>query len=443
MKKHLSHVQIITLGYLLMVLTGTLLLLLPFSSASGTSVGFRTAFFTSVSASCVTGLTLLPTGSSWSFFGQLVILLLIQVGGLGFMTIATLFFHILNKRMCLSERETLLESLNLTRIEGIMHFSGKIIAGTLLLEGLGAALLALRFIPLFGFGHGLWLSCFHAVSAFCNAGFDLFSGAAASPSLMLFADDPLVCLVIIFLIVVGGLGFLVWDDLRRNRFHWHRYTLHTKLVLSVSAFLLLGSALLFFFFEASATGAGQSLGARILEALFSSATARTAGFNSVDTAALSDASRLLTIFLMLIGGSPGSTAGGIKTTTVAVLFLALFASFRREKKAAAFGRAIPQGTILKSITIFLTNTGCAFLAALWLCAADHLPAMDALFETISAIGTVGMSTGVTASLSPFSSLLVALLMFMGRVGSVSFSMALLEKKQQPPVAYPEEAVTIG
>ena len=441
MKKHLTHVQLIILGYLLMVLTGTLLLALPFASADGASVGFRSAFFTSVSASCVTGLTLLPTGGSWSLFGQIVILLLIQIGGLGFMTIATFFFLIVDRRMGLNYRETMVESLSLTRIDGIARFSGKIVAGTCLFEGLGALLLSLRFIPRYGFGRGLWLSLFHAVSAFCNAGFDLFNGAEAEPSLMLFHDDWLVNLTVIGLIVIGGLGFLVWDDLRRHRFHWKKYSLHTKLVLTVSALLLFGSALLFFLLEAP--GNDAPAGTRILEALFASATARTAGFNTTDTAALSDASKLLTIFLMLIGGSPGSTAGGVKTTTIAVLFLSVFHSFRGEKKAAVFGRGISHETVLKSLTVFLTSAGCGLFGALVLCAADHIPALDALFETFSAIGTVGMSVGATGRLGAFSVYLVALLMFMGRVGSVSFSVALLEKKQKLPVGYPEEEITVG
>ncbi|MBO4873381.1 MAG: Trk family potassium uptake protein [Lachnospiraceae bacterium] len=440
MKKRLTHVQVIILGYLIMVLLGTVLLALPVSSADGKSAGLLNSFFTAVSSSCVTGLIRLPTGSSWSLFGQLVLLLLIQIGGLGFMTIATVFFLVINKQMRLSARETMVESLNLTRIDGIARFSGKIVAGTLLFEGSGALLLAIRFIPRFGLWRGLWFSLFHAVSAFCNAGFDLFSGAEAAPSLMLFHDDWLVCLVIIFLIVVGGLGFLVWDDIRRHHFHWKKYSLHTKIVLVSSAVLLLGSALLFLLFDFSSD---KPIGTQLLEALFASATARTAGFNTTDTAALSDASKLLTILLMLIGGSPGSTAGGIKTTTIAVLVLSVLAAFRAEKKAAVFGRSIPQETVLKSLSIFFTNLGVSLFAALIICAAEHLAALDVLFETFSAIGTVGMSVGITASLRPFSACLIALLMFMGRVGSVSFSVALLEKRQKLPVSYPEEEITVG
>ena len=442
MNRRLTHIQVITLGYLIMVLLGTALLALPVSSADGHSVGFLTSFFTATSASCVTGLTRLPTGSSWSFFGQCVLLLLIQIGGLGFMTIATFFFLIINKQMRLSTRETMVESLNLTRIDGIARFSSKIVAGTLLFEGIGALILAIRFIPRFGLWRGLWFSVFNAVSAFCNAGFDLFSGAEAAPSLMLFHDDWLICSVIICLIVIGGLGFLVWDDLWRHHFHWKKYSLHTKLVLISSAILLFGSALLFLLFEAPSSGS-EPFPTQLLDALFSSATARTAGFNSTDTAALSDSSKLLTILLMLIGGSPGSTAGGVKTTTVAVLILAVYATFRAEKKASVFGRSIPQETVLKSLSVFLTNLGCAILAALMICAVDHLAASDVLFETFSAIGTVGMSVGITASLSPFSTCLIALLMFMGRVGSVSFSVALLEKKQKLLIGYPEENITVG
>ena len=442
MKKRLSHVQVIFLGYLIMILLGTGLLALPLSAASGGSVGFRSAFFTAASASCVTGLTLLPTGSSWSFFGQLVILLLIQIGGLGFMTIATLFFRILNKRMRLSARETMVESLNLSQVDGILRLSGKIAAGTAILEGTGALLLAVRFVPLYGFARGLWYSVFHSVSAFCNAGFDLFTGREELPSLMLFHGDALVILTVTALIVIGGLGFFVWDDLLKNRFRWRRYSLHTKLVLVISAGLLFGSALLFLLLG---TGSGEetSFGTRLLEALFSSATARTAGFNSTDTAALPDASKLLTVVLMLIGGSPGSTAGGIKTTTAAVLLLSAFAAFRGRKKVSVFGRSISGETVVKSATVFITNLSVAVLGTLVLCGVDGAALSDALFESFSAIGTVGMSTGITSGLSPFSSYLIALLMFMGRVGSVSFSVALLEKRKKPPVTYPEASVTVG
>ncbi len=440
MKKRLTHIQLIVLGYLLMVMVGTLLLLLPAASATGKSLGLRTAFFTATSASCVTGLVLVPTGSAWSLFGQLIILLLIQVGGLGFMTIATFFFLFFHKRMGLSARETMVESLNLSHIDGIQRFAGKIVRGTLLIEGLGTLLLAIRFIPRYGFARGLWTSLFHAISAFCNAGFDLFSGREAASSLMIFHQDWLVNMVIILLIVIGGLGFLVWDDIMKNRFAWKKYSLHSKLVLSFTGILFFGGALLFFVFERSQGDA--TLGTRVLESLFSSATARTAGFNTTDTGALTDASKLLTIFLMLVGGSPGSTAGGIKTTTLAVLFLSLLATFRGEKKASAYGRSLSHETVQKSVTVFLTNAGCACLAALILCAADGFAALDALFESFSAIGTVGMTTGITGALSPFSSLLIALLMFMGRVGSVSFSVALLEKRQKP-LQFPEENITVG
>lgn len=439
MFKRLSHIQLIILGYLAMILTGTALLMLPFSSADGSSVGFQNAFFTATSASCVTGLVRLPTGGAWSPFGQLVLLLLIQIGGLGFMTIATFFFLFFHKRMRLSARETMVESLNLSHINGIQRLAGKILSGTLILEGSGMLLLSLRFIPRYGLGRGLWLSLFHSVSAFCNAGFDLFSGREEAGSLMLFHDDPLVIITISLLIIIGGLGFLVWDDLVRNRLHFKRYSFHTKLVLCGTAILLLGGTLLFFLLEQER---GGPLGTRILEAFFASVTPRTAGFNSTDTAALTDASKLLTIFLMLIGGAPGSTAGGIKVTTIIVLFLSLSAGFQGKKRSSAFGRSISPDTVRKSATVLMTNASFALLAALCLCGIDKLPALDALFESFSAIGTVGMSTGVTGSLSPFSAYLIALLMFLGRVGSVSFSVALLEKRQAP-VQFPEENVTVG
>ena len=426
-----------------MIAAGTLLLMLPTASASGESAGFRTAFFTSTSASCVTGLILKPTAACWSIFGQVVILVLIQIGGLGFMTIAALFFIALNRRMGLRQRETMVESINLSRVDGIMKISRKILIGTLLFEGTGALLLSIRFIPLFGVGNGIWYSVFHSVSAFCNAGFDLMGDYGGVSSLMYFHGDPLVSGVIMLLIIIGGLGFIVWNDISVFGFRLKRYSTHSKLVLTVTAVLVFGGALLFFFFEGGYTGADKSIPTRVLEALFSSVTARTAGFNSVSTASLSGASKLLTIVLMFIGGSPGSTAGGIKTTTLAVLFLTTVARIRGIKRPYTFGRGIPDEAVRKSLSVFMINLTCAVTSALMICGIQNTGVVDTLFETFSAIGTVGMSAGLTGQLSPVSVYLVALLMFIGRVGSVSFSMALLEKRRRAPVTYPEGEILVG
>ena len=443
MKLRLTHVQIIVAGYLCIVLLGTLLLSLPFASADGQRAPFLTALFTAVSSSCVTGLVLRDTATGWSAFGHIVILLLIQVGGLGFMTVATFLYHAFQKRMGLRSRELMVESINTTHVGGIMHLAWKIVVLTAAFELAGALLLLTRFAPRFGLNRGLWYALFHSVSAFCNAGFDLMGVLSPGCSLTPFYDDPVVNITLMLLIQVGGLGFLVWEDLFRCRWRVKRWRLHTKLVMSVSAILTFGGALLFFFFEAGATGEGLTFGGRVWTALFASVTARTAGFNTVDVGSMAGASKLLTIFLMVIGGSPGSTAGGVKTTSLAVIVLFAYASFRGREKPTVFGRSISVDTFRKSCGVLFFNINLALIAAILLCAWQPLDPVAAVFETVSAIGTVGMTAGITQSLCPFSAYIIALLMFLGRVGSVSFAVALLAKRSAPPVEYPVEEITVG
>ena len=442
MKLRLSHVQIIVLGYLAIVLLGTLFLLLPFASAEE-GASFRTAVFTAVSASCVTGLIMVDTATGWSAFGQAVILILIQIGGLGFMTVATFLYHLFDRQMGLRNREIMVESINTTQVGGIMRLARKIVRLTAAFEGAGALLLLIRFAPLLGFWRGLRYAVFHAVSAFCNAGFDLMGIFEPCGSLTPFYDDALVNITLMVLITLGGLGFLVWDDLLRCGRHLRRCRLHTKLVLSVSAILTFGGALLFLLLEWNATGSGLTFGGRVLTALFASVTARTAGFNTVSVPAMSSGSRLLTLILMMVGGSPGSTAGGVKTTTVAVILLFAVAGFRGKERPMIFGRSITEETFRKSCSVLFFNLGLALAGALILCARQPLELSDALFETISAIGTVGMTAGITSSLGNVGAAVVALLMFLGRVGSVSFAVALLERKSAPPVSYPPEEITVG
>ncbi len=443
MKIRLTHVQIIVAGFLLIVLLGTLLLSLPAASADGQRAPFLTAVFTAVSSSCVTGLVMRDTATGWSGFGHGVILVLIQIGGLGFMTIATFLYHIFQKKMGLRQRELMVESINTSQVGGIMRLAWKIVILTASFEGAGALLLLIRFIPRFGFRRGLWYAVFHSVSAFCNAGFDLMGVLSPGCSLTLFYDDVLVNVVLMLLIQVGGLGFLVWDDLMSRRLDFRRWRLHTKLVLVTSAILTFGGAVLFFFLEGTATGEEMSWRGRVLTALFASVTARTAGFNTVSIPDMAGASKLLTIFLMVIGGSPGSTAGGVKTTSLAVIVLYAFASFRGREKPTVFGRSISADTFRKSCGVLFFNINLALVAAIVLCAEQPLDPVEAVFETVSAIGTVGMSAGITSSLCPFSAAVVALLMFLGRVGSVSFAVALLEKRSAPPVEYPSEEITVG
>lgn len=440
----LSSLQIIALGFFIIILAGTCLLMLPCATRLPGGASFGEALFTATSATCVTGLVLRDTATYWSAFGQVVILLLIQTGGLGFMTIATLFLLLLRRRLGLRQREVVVDSVSYYQLGGLVPFIRRIFFGTLLAEGLGAALLSIRFVQDFGLGRGLYYGVWHAVSAFCNAGFDLMGAHSGEfSSFVAYGGDPLVSLTLMGLILVGGAGFLVWDDLARNKLRWRRYRLQTKIVLFANLVLVAGGGLLFLLLERNNLGAGKPLGRQVLEALFDAVTPRTAGFNTTDTAALSSGSLLLTMVLMFIGGSPGSTAGGVKTTTVAVILLHTVAGIRREQSANAFGRSIGDDALKKATSVLFTNLFLALCGALAICIIQPLPLTEVLFETFSAIGTVGMSTGVTRSLAPLSQAVVIFLMFCGRVGSISFAVALLEKKAQPPVTLPQERITIG
>lgn len=442
MKFPLSNMQIVALGYGAVICLGTCLLLLPVAQKAPTT--FTEAFFTAVSATCVTGLVLVDTAIHWSLFGQIVILLMIQIGGLGFMTLAVWLMQLLRRRVGLRYREVMVESINSTRLGGILGLTKEIVTGTVFFEGVGALLLSLRFIPEFGLAKGMYFGIFHSISAFCNGGFDLMGEKGAFSSLTWYSGDLIVNLTVMSLIIIGGAGFLVWDDIYQNKKDWRRYHLQTKIVLSVSGILLFGGGTGFLILEWNHLGADMSLGEKLLTALFQSCTARTAGFNTIDTAALSEGSRILTIVLMFIGGSPGSTAGGIKTTTIAVLLLYAFASVRHEQDAHFFGRSLEADVLQKAVAVFVINLLFVMTGALLICGLQpESMAADIFFETFSAMGTVGMSTGITRDLRPICCYIIIFLMYSGRVGSVSFAVALLEKKARPPVTFPKEKITIG
>lgn len=443
MRLKLSHTQIIALGFLILIGLGTLLLSLPIATADGQRAPLLTTLFTAVSASCVTGLVLQDTATYWSAFGKTVIILLIQIGGLGVMTISTLFFLLLRRRVGLRQREVLTESINTTAVGDILRLFRLIMLGTAAMELTGALLLSVRFIPRFGFGQGVAYALFHAISAFCNAGFDLMGVLEPYSSFTAFSGDWLVNLTLIALIVVGGLGFLVWDDLLKNGFRIRRYCFQTRVVLTSTAVLLLGGTLLIWLMERNATAAGLPAGEQVLTSLFGSVTARTAGFNTVDTGAMSDGGKLVTILLMFVGGSPGSTAGGVKTTTIAVILVMAANSVTHNASPVLLGRRIPDGVLHKAVSVVVINLGFALVGTLILCGVQGLPLTDVLFECFSAIGTVGMTTGITRDLSTLSALTIAVLMFAGRVGSVSFAMALVERRARPAVTYPTENLTIG
>lgn len=443
MKSRLSYVQVIALGYAIMIILGTLLLMLPFATAGSESASFTDAFFTATSASCVTGLVQVDTGTYWSFFGQLVIIILIQIGGLGFVTVATLFMMAMKKRIGIRSRELMIESINSSNIGGILRLTKKILLGTLIIEGIGAIILTVRFAFDFPLGRAVWFGVFHSISAFCNAGFDLMGVIEPYSSLMHYSDDLTVTVTVMLLIIIGGIGFLVWDDILKNGVRFKRYSFHTKLVLSTSAVLIFGGAILMFIFESNASGAQLSLGEHILASVFASVSARTAGMNITDTAAFSGAGKLVNIFLFLVGGSSGSTAGGIKTTTFAVLFIHAFSSMRGRSYSSVFGRRISDSAIRKAITVALANLSLALVGALVLMALQPFDMADVLFETFSAIGTVGMSVGITRELCTVSKFVIIILMYLGRVGSISFAAAMMQKKAPPNVSAPTEEIIIG
>ena len=441
-KRHLlSRVRVIALGFLAIIAIGTVLLMLPFSTRSGEGASFLDALFTATSASCVTGLVVRDTALYWSVFGQCVILFLIQLGGLGFMTMATLFFLLLRQKIGLRQREMLNESINNIQTGGASRLVLRIVGVTLSLEGAGALLLAIRFVPQYGWLRGIYRAVFHAVSALCNAGFDLM-GSVSGPysSFTAYASDWLVSGTLMVLILLGGLGFVVWDDLMTHRHHFKRYRFHTKLVLAATVVLVVFPAILFFLLERHA---GGDLSTRILTALFDTVTPRTAGFNTVDTAALAPGSKVLTILLMFVGGSPGSTAGGVKTVTILVIILSAVAYMRGKRTSGAFGRRFEEDSLRKATAVCTINLALTFAVIFTICLVDTLPLTDLIFEAFSAIGTVGMSTGITRELSAVSRLLIALLMYCGRVGSLSFATALTDWNSPNPVTEPEEAVTIG
>ncbi len=443
MRRRLSHMQIIALGFFLMIVTGTLLLMLPISSQGREWTPFIDALFTATSASCVTGQVVRDTATYWSSFGHVVIITLIQIGGLGFMTIATLFFLACRKRMGLRKRAVMVESISYSQVAGILPFVKKIILGTLFFEGIGALILSIRFIPEFGLRRGIAYSIFHAISAFCNAGFDLMGIKEPYSSFCDYSGDWLVNLTIMFLVVMGGLGFMVWDDLLQKKHHVRRYSLHTKIVLTMSFVLIFGGATLFFLFERNNLGTDMPLHEQVLTALFDSVTARTAGFNTTDTAALTDSSKLLTMILMFIGGNSGSTAGGVKTTTIAVILIYTVCGLKGYQHATVFGRRLEEDSLKKATYVFFANLLLVLGGTLVICTIQNIGVVDVLFECFSAGGTVGMTTGITRDLKTVSKLVVIFLMYCGRVGSISFGSALMERRALPPVTAPTEQITIG
>lgn len=441
--KRFSQTRFIVLGFIIIILIGTLLLMTPLASKDNSMTSFMDCIFTAVSTTCVTGLAAVDTYSHWSFFGQVIILCLIQIGGLGFITIGVFFSVLLRRRIGLKTRGMMQESVNTLQIGGVVKLTKKIIKGTFIIEGIAALILGIRFSFDFGFVKGMWYGIFHSISAFCNAGFDLMGIYEPYTSLVPYVYDPIVNIVIMLLITIGGIGFIVWDDVSVNKFKFKKYSLHTKVVLLTSAILTFGGAILFFVTEYNNTMKDMNLYQRIITSLFSSVTARTAGFNTIDTAALSDSSKILTMALMFIGGSPGSTAGGIKTTTLFVLLVSVWGNMTNNGNVSVFKRRFENEALHKSGIVAVLNMVLAVVATFVILTITNLPISDVLFEVFSAIGTVGMTTGITRSLNIGSRVIIMILMFCGRVGSLSFALSFLKKKNKAPLYDPQEKISIG
>lgn len=442
-KNRMSGTQMIALGFVLIILAGTLLLMLPIASRTGEGTPFLTAVFTAVSATCVTGLVVVDTFSHWSLFGQVVLLILIQIGGLGFISLGITVSMLLRKKIGLKQRGLVRESFNVLEIRGAVRLTRRVVFGTFLFEGIGAVILSCCFIPRMGIVQGIYYGIFHSVSAFCNAGFDLFGRYKPGSSLTGYASHPVVLITIMLLILIGGLGFIVWSDLLEHKLNFRKYALHTKIVLVSTLVLTFGGAFLFYFIERNHLFAEMTEMERFLNAMFCSVTPRTAGFNTVDNSCMTDGGKLLTIVLMFIGGAPGSTAGGVKVTTVVVLLVYLKATYTRTVGANIFGRRLEDAAISKAAAVFCTNLFLAMTASICICCVQNLNGIDALFETFSAISTVGMSAGLTASLNTFSRVVIILLMYLGRVGSLSFAMSFTDKKKIAHVMQPSEKINIG
>ncbi len=441
-KHHLSATQIIAFGFAIIILTGGVLLSLPIASRSGEGIPLINGIFTATSATCVTGLVLYDTWTQFSGFGQAVILLLIQIGGLGFMAVAILFALAFGRRIGLRERSLLAEAVSSTQVGGVVRLVRRMLIGTAIFETLGAVLLAIRFVPLFGTAKGIWLGVFHSVSAFCNAGFDLMGLRSPSTSLVTVQDDPLIIVTIAMLIIIGGIGFVVWNDLVDCHFRLCRLRLHTRAVLISTAVLITGGTLLFLYLERNGVFAGMTPGTQLLSAFFQSVTPRTAGFNSVDIASLSDASKFVTMLLMFIGAAPGGTGGGIKVTTMVVMAAAVMASMRNREEVSLWHFRLEDETQRRAFigtASYLAMTVCGVMV---LCTQGQL-FTAAMFECLSAIGTVGLTVGITPTLAPLSKVAIILLMYAGRVGSLTVFIAVARSNVGAKLRNPIGKIIVG
>ncbi len=437
-KRTLSSPQVMVLGFALVILTGALILMTPISSANRTWTPFVDSLFTATTSVCVTGLVTVDTGSHWSLFGQSVILLLIQIGGLGVVTLAATFMMMAGRKIGLLQRSTMQDAVSAHKLEGVVRLTGFIVKGTLLIELIGAAIMAPTFIRDFGWARGIWFAIFHSVSAFCNAGIDLMGYREPFSSLTHYVGNIPVNVAIMGLIVIGGIGFLTWDDIATHKHRIRNYRMQSKVILVTTGLLILIPAIGFFFVEF----AHLPLKERILASFFQSVTPRTAGANTVDLAAMSEAGQMTMIALMLIGGSPGSTAGGMKTTTFAVILACAAAVFRKRDSAQFFGRRVAHDVITTACTVALLYIGICVGGAMFISLVEDLPILTCMYETASAVATVGLTLGITPGLTSFSKYLLIAMMYVGRVGGLTFVYAVMNTPARPG-RLPLENITVG
>ena len=438
-KHRLSSFQIIISGFVGVILLGALLLMLPVSTTERCITPFNETLFTATSAVCVTGLVVQDTGSYWSGFGQAVILALIQIGGLGVVTVAASFALLSGRKISLMQRSTMQDAISAPKVGGVVRLTQFILRGTFLIELLGAAAMLPVFCRDYGW-RGIWMAVFHSISAFCNAGFDILGTENnLYPSLTGYTGNPIINITIMLLIVIGGIGFLTWDDICEHKWHFHRYRVQSKVILVITGFLIVVPAAFFFFEDFSALPTGTQL----LVSFFQSVTTRTAGFNTVALSAMSGASKGIMILLMLIGGAPGSTAGGMKTTTLGVLLANAVATFRQRDNAQFFKRRIDCNTVKTASTILTMYLTLFFGGGIFISVYEHLPLSDCLYETSSAVGTVGLTLGITPQLHIPSQIVLIILMYLGRVGGLTLIYATLSGKKAGNAKLPQEKITVG
>ena len=439
LKRKLSSFQIILLGFAGVILLGALILTLPISSKSHEWTSFIDALFTSTSAVCVTGLIVFDTATHWTIFGQIIILLLIQIGGMGVVTIAVSLAVASGKKIGLFSRETMKNAISAPNVSGIVRLTGFIIKGILLIEMIGALIMLPVFCTDYG-AEGIWMAVFHSVSAFCNAGFDIMGTKSGEfTSLTHYSAQPVINITIMLLIIVGGIGFLVWEDICKHKWRLKSYRTQSKLVLIVTAALIFFPAVYFFFFECGDLPVTE----RILASLFQSVTPRTAGFNTINLTAISDTGLYLMIILMLIGGSPGSTAGGMKTTTIAVLFSSAFSVFRKKDNAEVMKRRIDDETVKTASAVFLMYITLFLVGGMAISTIENLPITSCLYETASAVGTVGLTLGITPTLGSASKMILIMSMFFGRVGGLTLIYAAFGANKKQVAKLPVDTIAVG